>query len=181
MLNFRRMQDADQEMVMNWRLQPAIADVMLTEITPDLTRQRRWFASVKDSDKARYWIIEFQGRPVGVINLADIDRINRHATWGIYLGEKMRSPIGGMIPAYFYNHVFSLAELNLHKLYGMVFESNTGIRKMHEICGYRQVGVHLDHVWRHGRFHNVHVVELLREDWLAKGPRFSRYQAHFEP
>jgi UDP-4-amino-4,6-dideoxy-N-acetyl-beta-L-altrosamine N-acetyltransferase len=175
------MRDDDQEMVMNWRARPEVADFMLTEVRPDLAAQRRWFAGVKDSPGAIYWIIEHQARPVGVINLAEIDRVNRHATWGLYIGERMDSPIGGMIPVYFYNHVFARADLNLHKLHGKVLETNTPMLKMHELCGYRTVGVHLDHVWRHGRFHNVHVVELLREAWEQKGRRFARYTAEFEP
>lgn len=180
MLNFRKMRDDDQEMVMSWRLKPEVANVMLTALTPDLDRQRQWFAGIKDSAAAQYWIIEHLQRPVGVINLAEIDRVNRHATWGLYIAEKMNSPIGGMVPVYFYNHVFSHADLNLHKLHGKVLASNVSMLKMHELCGYRQVGVHQDHVWRDGRFHDVHVVELLRETWLSMGQRFARYQAPFE-
>ena len=44
----------------------------------------------------------------------------------------------------------------------------------------RQVGVHLDHVWRQGKSLNVHVVELLRDTWLEKGRRFASCQAPFE-
>lgn len=180
MLNFRKMTDADQEMVLAWRIKPEVADFMVTQIHNDLARQRRWFDGVRNSSAAQYWIIEYAGRPVGVINLAAIDLVNRHATWGLYLGEKLNSPIGGMIPVYFYNYVFARSDLNLHKLYGMVLETNTGMLKMHEVCGYRQVGVHLDHVWRQGRSLNVHVVELLRDTWLEKGKRFASYQAPFE-
>lgn len=71
-------------------------------------------------------IIEFAGLPVGVINLAAIDLVNRHATWGLYLGEKLNSPIGGMIPVYFYNYVFARSDLNLHKLYGIVLKPIPG-------------------------------------------------------
>ncbi len=174
------MLDTDQEMVMRWRLQPEVADFMVTEVENDIVRQRQWFAGIKDSFAALYWIIEFDGRPVGVINLAAIDRANRHATWGLYMGEKLTSPIGGMIPVYFYNYVFSRTDLDLHKLYGMVLETNAGMLKMHDVCGYRQVGIHMDHVWRNGRAFNVHVVELLRDTWVSKGRRFAACQAPFE-
>lgn len=180
MLNFRRMRESDMQNVLDWRVKPDVAQFMLTEVAYDMERQRRWFARIDASPNDEYWIIESDRTPVGVLSLSEIDRANRHATWGLYLGEKMNSPVGGMIPIYFYNYVFARADLNLHKLHGKVLENNTNMRKMHETCGYRQVGVHKNHVLRDGQFMDVYVVELLRDTWLSQGKRFARHTAEFE-
>jgi UDP-4-amino-4,6-dideoxy-N-acetyl-beta-L-altrosamine N-acetyltransferase len=153
---------------------------MLTHVELNMEKQLRWFDSINGSLAEEYWIIEFSGNAIGVINLSEIDRVNRRATWGMYVGEDMNSPVGGMLPMYFYNYVFGRKDLNLHKLYGMVLDSNTSMLRVHEICGYRQVGIHKEHVLRDSHFQDVHVVELLREDWLARSARYSRMVAHFE-
>lgn len=180
MLSFRRMRESDLQNVLDWRVKPEITQFMLTEVAYDMAAQRRWFARVGSSPNEEYWIIEHETRPVGVLSLSAIDRANRHATWGLYLGEKINSPVGGLIPVYFYNDVFARQDLNLHKLYGMVLETNTSMLKMHRSCGYREVGVYKDHVLRDGEFLDVVVVELLRETWLAQGGRFAKHRASFE-
>ncbi|MDB5963998.1 MAG: pseH [Polaromonas sp.] len=180
MLRFRKMQAADQAQVMAWRVKPEIARFMLSEVEFNLEKQLRWFERINNSTSDEYWIIENNGKPIGVINLSEIDRVNRHATWGLYIGEDMKSPIGGMLPMYFYNYVFARRDLNLHKLHGKVLDINTNMLRVHDVCGYRQVGLHKDHVLRDGRFHDVHVVELLRADWLSRASRFCRMVAEFE-
>ena len=174
------MREEDLQRVMEWRVKPYVAQFMLTSVEYDMTRQRSWFQSIDSSLNDEYWIIECDSTPVGVISLSEIDRTNRHATWGLYLGEKINSPVGGFIPAYFYNYVFARADLNLNKLHGKVLENNTSMLKMHEICGYRLVGTYHNHVMRNGKFMDIHLVELLRETWLEKGKRFAKCVAEFE-
>ena len=180
MLKFRKMRLADQEQVLAWRVKPDVAQYMLTQVEFNLDKQLRWFDRINQSTTDEYWIIEHNSKAIGVINLSEIDRINRRATWGLYVGEEMTSPVGGMLPMYFYNYVFGREDLNLHKLHGMVLDINTNMLRVHEVCGYRQVGIHKNHVLRDGRFHDVHVVELLREDWLARSKRFAKMVAQFE-
>ena len=180
MLRFRKMLKPDQEQVLAWRVKPEVAQFMLTQVEFNLENQLRWFDRINSSITDEYWIIENNGKAIGVINLCEIDRVNQRATWGLYVGEDMNSPVGGMLPMYFYNYVFGRKDLNLHKLHGMVLDTNTNMLRVHDICGYRQVGIYKAHVLRNGHFHDVHVVELLREDWLARGARFSKMVASFE-
>jgi UDP-4-amino-4,6-dideoxy-N-acetyl-beta-L-altrosamine N-acetyltransferase len=180
LFKFRKMLKSDQEEVLGWRITPEVAQFMLTEVEFNIEKQLQWFDRISSSSKDECWIIENNGKAIGVINLSEIDRVNRRATWGLYIGEEMNSPAGGMLPMYFYNYVFGRKDLNLHKLHGMVLDINTNMLRIHDVCGYRQVGIHKDHVLRDGRFHDVHVVELLREDWLARGSRFARMVAKFE-
>ena len=180
MLRFRKMLRSDQKQVLAWRVKPKVSQFMLTQVDFNLEKQMRWFDRINSSLANEYWIIENNGKAIGVINLSEIDHVNQRATWGLYVGEDMNSPVGGMLPMYFYNYVFGRKDLNLHKLHGMVLDININMLRVHEACGYRQVGIYKDHVLRDGRFHDVHVVELLRQDWLVRGKRFSRLVAAFE-
>ena len=81
---------------------------------------------------------------------------------------------------YRYNFVFGRKDLNLHKLHGMVLDVNLNMLRVHEACVKRQVCIYKDHVLWDGRFHGVHVVELLCSDWFVRGKRFSRVVAAYQ-
>jgi UDP-4-amino-4,6-dideoxy-N-acetyl-beta-L-altrosamine N-acetyltransferase len=180
MINFRVMQENDQEQVLKWRSSDRVSKYMLTEISHGICEQIEWFNRVDRSTVDEFWIIQNDDCPVGVLSLTQIDRINRHATWGMYLGESINSPEGGLIPIYFYNYVFSRADLNLNKIYGAVLDSNLSMLKMHKLCGYRLIGLYKEHKYHSGRYHDIHLVELLRRDWVNLGTRFREKVARFE-
>lgn len=180
MFRFRKMKESDLEMVMRWRVQPDVTRYMLSDVEFNLENQRKWFEKIKTSSSAEYWIMENDSIPIGVLNLADIDRYNRRASWGYYIGEAQYRSLGGLVPAYFYNYVFARADLNLHKLVGKVVDGNENIMKIHDVFGCRRVGVYRDHVFKNNLFHDVHLVELLHENWIVYGKKFENYTASFE-
>jgi UDP-4-amino-4,6-dideoxy-N-acetyl-beta-L-altrosamine N-acetyltransferase len=174
------MRESDQAIVLAWRKREDIAQFMLTKVTHDLSIQIEWFKKIQNSTTDEYWIIENNGKSVGVINLSEIDRINRHATMGLYLGEKIYSIEGGLIPIYFYNFIFTRDDLILHKLHGKVLAINLPMLKMHSFCNYRNVGTYKDHIFRDGKYIDVHIVELFREDWMRIDNRFKNHFRSFE-
>ena len=48
----------------------------------------------------RYWIIEVNDEPVGLINLADIDETHRRCAWAYYLASPSVRGLGVARPAY---------------------------------------------------------------------------------
>ena len=68
MLKFRKMLKSDQEQVLAWRVKPEVAQFMLTQVEFDLEKQLRWFDRINGSLSDEYWIIENNGKPIGVIN-----------------------------------------------------------------------------------------------------------------
>jgi UDP-4-amino-4,6-dideoxy-N-acetyl-beta-L-altrosamine N-acetyltransferase len=180
MINFRVMLEGDQELVLKWRSSDRVSKYMLSEISQGIHEQIEWFNRVDGSVADEYWIIQNGNCPIGVLSLTQIDRVNRHATWGMYLGESINSPEGGLIPIYFYNYIFLRTDLNLNKIYGSVLDSNLSMLKMHKLCGYRTIGIYKDHIYRSGRYHDVHLVELSRHNWVNTGARFRNKVAKFE-
>lgn len=174
------MKESDQEIVLNWRKRQDIARFMLTKVVHDLDAQIEWFKKIQKSTTDEYWIIEFDARPVGVINLSEIDRVNSHATWGLYLGEKITSIEGGLIPIFFYNYIFSRNDLKLNKIYGHVLSINLTMMRMHKLCKCRNVGYYKNHIFRDGKYMDVHIVELLREVWLSADNNLVKHCRSFE-
>jgi UDP-4-amino-4,6-dideoxy-N-acetyl-beta-L-altrosamine N-acetyltransferase len=176
-LTFPRVREEHLETILRWRSSPAVNAAMFTHVTYDLDAQRRWFAAASTDPTRRHWLIAWHGRPVGVMNLADLNWIDRRSSVGYYIGEPEYRGLGAVVLPYFYNHVFG--RLKLNKIFGEVLASNTAMLKIHRLHGYREVGRYTEHVCRDGVLEDVVLVELLAETWLAQR-RYRRLVADFE-
>ena len=177
MLRFARLREEWLELILRWRRQPEITSVMLTDVAGDLDSQQRWFSRIQSKPSVRYWMILWNERPIGVINLADINAHHRRTTAGYYIGELDYRQLGAVVPPYLYNYVFR--QLKLNKIFGEVVSTNTAVLRMHRAHGYREAGILLQHVVKNGVPLDIVLVELLAETWLAQ-PKYARYVAEFE-
>ena len=84
----RPVEERDLEAIRNWRMDPDITRYMNTDpkLTPE--GQKKWFAKIREDRNVRYWIIEVDGIPVGVINLTGLTRPDGVLGWAYYVGEK---------------------------------------------------------------------------------------------
>lgn len=164
-------------MIMRWRSTPAVNAACFTQLTYDMDAQRRWFAATSNDPTRRYWLIAYHGRPVGLVNLAQISWADRRSSAGYYIGNQDYRGLGAIVLPYLYNYVFG--RLKLNKLFGEALASNTAILAIHRLHGYREVGRYTEHVCRGGVFEDVVLVELLAEVWLAQR-RYRGAVAEFE-
>ncbi len=83
-----RLKEENLEMVMDWRMRPYVTEYMYTDPQLTMESQRAWYDRVKDRDDRIIWIINYEGQPIGLINVFDIDRVNSRCSWGYYIAEK---------------------------------------------------------------------------------------------
>ncbi|MCG6538004.1 MAG: GNAT family N-acetyltransferase, partial [Syntrophales bacterium LBB04] len=71
-------------MVRNWRNDPKITQYMEYKeyITPEM--QKAWFNRI-NNDNNYYFIIEYEGKEIGLINTKDIDHEKQEGEGGIYI------------------------------------------------------------------------------------------------
>ena len=62
---------------------------------------------------------------------------------------------------------YAFEMLGLEKLKTEVFAENIASRRVLEKAGYQTVGLQRREVFRHGRWHDLWLGEVLRDDWLA--------------
>jgi UDP-4-amino-4,6-dideoxy-N-acetyl-beta-L-altrosamine N-acetyltransferase len=177
--HFRTLLESDLERILAWRTMPEVSRYMFTEIDPDAEAQRNWFRAIEDDPTREYWVIHVGERPIGVIYLSDLNRQHHRTSWGYYIGELDMRSLGGLIPPYLYNFAFARKDLDLQKVMAEVLEGNDRVMKMHVFHGYRPVGVLKNHICKRGRYQDVHLFELLRDDW-ERQCRFEHYRALFE-
>ena len=82
-----RIQEKDIELVRNWRNQSDIANYMeyRNYITPEA--QKNWFLSVNNKNNY-YFIIEFEGKQVGLINAKNFNADLGFGEGGIFISDK---------------------------------------------------------------------------------------------
>jgi RimJ/RimL family protein N-acetyltransferase len=147
---------------------------MKTDICPDLLEQIEWFDRKPHNF---YWVIHFGDKPIGLINLADMQPQHRRTGFGFYIGEHDRCHLGGMVLPYFYNYVFN--STCFERIYAEVFGSNSGVYCIHMIHGFDVAGRFHNHIYKNGIPHHVNVMVLEKQKWLANS-RYSTFTAEFE-
>ncbi|CAM5190930.1 hypothetical protein UACE39S_04434 [Ureibacillus acetophenoni] len=177
MIRFIKLREEHLEQVLEWRTREDVTRFMNTDIEKNLVKQKEWFKRISASKSDKYWIIEIKGVLVGLISLNDIDLVNKRASWGYYIGEEKYRLYGGIIPSYFYNYIFP--KYDFHKITAEVIAGNDNVLKLNLLHGYRHVGTYKDHIFKNDSFFDIHVLELLKDDWIRLG-KFTKKIAEFE-
>lgn len=173
---FKRLQKKDLDLVLEWRQKPHITKWMLTQFSGTHETQLEWYKNYVKRDDRSYWIIIFQGRPIGLLNLIDLTHPNKKiADAGFYIGEPELSNLAGFILPCFYNYIFN--DCGFDCIQGNVILGNPIIR-MHQFHGYKVTEEKLVTAAT-GEEIPCQSIELRASDW-KKNKRFARKTAKFE-
>ena len=164
-VRLRDLEAGDSARILAWRNLPEIRRWMYTDHVIAQAEHDRWFAGIMTDPTRRYWIIELDGRPVGLANLADIVASARRATWAYYLADPAvrGRGVGAFTEFFVIEHVFGV--LGLNKLWCEVLLENEGVWKLHESFGFVREALFRQHVFKDGRFQDVVGLGLLAADW----------------
>ena len=167
-VKFLCLRESDLERVMDWRMRSYITKYMNTDPKLTLDGQRRWFRRITEDDSQMHWIVRLDDRPIGLLNLMNIDRTNLHCSWGYYIAEReYRSlKLAMYLEWNLYDYVFD--ELKLHKLCNETFVENEQVVKLHQLCGSREDGVMRQHIFKNGRFYDVSIGSIIADEWSER-------------
>ena len=127
--------------------------------------EEEWFKRVGDDPNAVQWVIEVDGRPVGFTGIAGINWRHSNGETGIAIGEKSLWHKGIASEAMALRTAFCFRELNLHKIRTRAFMENEASKRALQKAGYRETGIQREEMFRDGRFRDIWMGEVLREDW----------------
>lgn len=179
----RPLEVADSAQVLAWRNSETVAPYMYTSHRIEPDEHARWLEAVIACDAKRYWIVEWDDRPVGLANVVGIDRERSRCEWAYYLADPATRGrgVGACVEYLVLRHVFE--GLGLHKLWCEVFVENEGVWRLHESFGFRREASFRGHVRKDGRYFDVLGLGLLAEEWpAAKAKAEARLSARgFEP
>jgi len=166
----RSLREKDGPRVLAWRNQPEVAAYMYSDHHISQDEHARWLTNALNLADRRFWIIEFDGAPVGLANLAKIDLVNRKCEWAYYLADpSVRGRgVGAQVEFAVLDYVFR--PLDLNKLWCEVLIENEPVWKLHESFGFQREALFRSHVLKDGRFRDAVGLGLLSADWAQVRP-----------
>lgn len=110
-------------------------------------------------------------RPIGTAGLHDISWENGHADFGIAIGEKSEWNKGYGTDVLRAICDFGFGRLRLERIGLFVNAGNDAGRRAYEKAGFTHEGTMRRAHFARGEHHDVHVMSLLRDEWLAQQRR----------
>jgi RimJ/RimL family protein N-acetyltransferase len=110
-------------------------------------------------------------RRVGTITLRGVDRENGAAEMAITITEKADQGQGLGTDALNCLVDYGFGELRLERIYLHVFDYNERAMRSYEKAGFQTDAVLRRHRFHRGDHHDVHLMSILRGDWLAMDRR----------
>lgn len=165
-IRLKRLELEDIELVRYWRNQDTIRKNMIYQEPITKEMQLKWFHSI-DNKYNYYFLIQFQGKPLGLINSKNISLKNRAGEGGIFIWEDIDD-----MP---YLSIFaSLCLLNtvffeiglFNKSYAQVLKTNYKAIQYNESLGYILLP-NQDHL-------NNQYYILTKEDYIIKSKKINK-------
>jgi RimJ/RimL family protein N-acetyltransferase len=156
------------QLLCRWYADPAVTRYLNLRFPPTLESMEGWLQQLAASSNDVVWSIDRGDAPIGIVLLKDIDWRRRGGHLGIGIGETTEWGKGCGTRAVALCTRFAFEELGLEKLKAGVFAENLSSRRMMEKVGYRQYGLARKDDFRHGRWHDTWLCELLRDEWLLQ-------------
>lgn len=179
-LELVNIEEKDLELIMGWRMNPEITKYMYTDPVLTLEGQKKWLKLINEDNKSRHWLIQMDSIPIGILNITNIDHINKRCLWGYYIGDssfKGRG-IASMLECNIYDYVFE--NLSLNKLSCEVFSFNEKVVAIHEKFGSKVEGKLKQHIYKNGSYFDVIVMGITRDDWLKIRGNYSYKKINIE-
>lgn len=160
----KEIENDDLQLILSWRNQEPIRKVMFNSDIITWEQHVQWFNRLKKNEIARSKIFYFDNIPYGVLNITQIDILNKRCEWGFYLCSRTAPKGMGTILGYTaLKYVFR--ELNMRKVSAQVFSLNNKSIKFHEKLGFTQEGQLRAHVLKNEQYIDILLFGLLSTEW----------------
>lgn len=148
-----------------WRCSERIRSVSVDDRPIAEEVHARWFERVMAERAGELRVVEWQGRPVGLVQLEHVDRGQATSAWGCYLGDTDVHPgVGAALPLLGLGLGFGT--FGLRRMTAHVLDINTNMRSMHRRLRIPAEGVLRRHARRSdGSEVDVHAYGVHREEW----------------
>lgn len=133
MILFREILKDDAQKLLMWRLQPRVAEWMLTQVDNDLSKQEAWIERMRTCDDSYHWIVQIKGTDAAYVKIEKFDPEQATTEMGFYIGEERYTAMTVGILHACYAALFK--HFALKAILGSILEGNT-VLKIHEYSGY---------------------------------------------
>ena len=151
-----------------WLADMEVTRYLIQRNPPSVRQEEELLEKVAEDPNRVVWgiVLKDGGKLIGAIGLDKIDWRLRDAESGIMIGDKSEWRHGHASEAMRLRTEYAFMELGLRKIWTGVDMPNVGSRRALEKAGYRQCGIMRRHFFVSGRWVDVWMAEIHREDWL---------------
>ena len=169
MIDLRDLQDDDNERLFRWRREPEVDRWMAGLPPDDPVVHRHWVEGFREDPlERRGWIITVGADPCGFLALTGLSSPHRRAEWGWFIGDPKARGRGAGRAAQALGLDRAFLDLGLEKVWSEVLAGNDIALKAQAGAGFRREGYLRRHVYKDGRFHDVVLLAILKEEWAAR-------------
>ena len=147
----------DSEMIIKWRNDISVKKYFIYQDDISIEDQTRWIKEMVNTGKVIQSIIYLKenDEAIGTVYLRDIDRINKKAEFGIFIGKESErgKGYGGIAAQLMTERAFKVE--GLHRVYLRVFADNARAIESYKKAGFQIEGVLKDDVYINGRFRDI--------------------------
>ena len=154
----------DAELTLRWRLADRAS--LLNRGAVTVAEQAAWIGS-RPANEFNFVIELASGRPVGMLSLVDIDRVNRRAEPARFLigepGAVRGLPVAVEAMKLLYELTFD--DLKLHRVHGTVVADNRLMIKWQKFLGMREEGILRQHYFIGGEYRDAVCLAMLEDEY----------------
>jgi diamine N-acetyltransferase len=163
----RAVERDDLPRYVQWLNDPAVLEYFGSMVPLSSTDEERWYEEMLQDPSVRNFAVEFEGRHVGGAGFLRIDMRNASAEAGLFIGlpELWDQGLG-----YDVLHTllrFGFQQMNLNRIYLRVFAGNERAVHLYEKLGFQHEGRWRQAGFRHGRYHDLLWMSVLRGEWTG--------------
>ncbi len=133
-------------------------------------REKEWVENLYKDDREMVLgiVLKENDQLIGNIALHRISIPYRHAVLGIFIGDKSRWSKGYGTEALRLMVGHGFDQLNLHRIFLTVLGFNARAIHTYEKVGFKREGTFRDHIYRNGKYHDVHYMGILEDEWRER-------------
>ena len=171
-MHLRELARTDIPIINKWRQDRALtAGLGAPHRQIGLEVDERWFEAYlerRGTDVRCAICTDNEAEPIGLVSLTGIDPVHKHGELHILLGDKASHGrgIGTDATKAMLSHGFR--DLNLHRIYLFVLDSNAAARTMYEKVGFRLEGTMREAAFKNGVYEDVHLMGLLQAEFATE-------------
>jgi RimJ/RimL family protein N-acetyltransferase len=170
----RPVEESDLPLLTKWINDREVTRFLKARMPQMYSGEKKWFDKLEgDKDNVVLVITTLEGKPIGVMGVHKIRWVDGVATTGAFIGEKSYWGKGYGTDAKMQVLNFCFNTLNLRKINSKVYSFNSRSLAYSKHCGYKQEGVLKSERYGDGKYHDVVLLALFRENWL---PCWKKYQ-----
>ncbi len=155
--NFIDLNMEEKKKILQWRNNPEVRRWMYRDspIKPD--EHLRFIDTLKNRKDRLYFLVKTKGKPIGVIDLTEIDNSKKSANFGIYADPALRGKGGVLMHTLI---AYAFGKLKLQKLIAEVFIDNKKAIGLYKRFGFQEVKI----IEKNGQ--KLTTMELSNENWI---------------